>query len=394
MMKKKKLKKSVRIFIILISLLLVLIGGINLYKSYTNNITDNKQTDIKKDIKEEKEEEEEEIPEKKISLLATGDAVIHSGIYKAAKTNDGYDFNSMLSMLSDIIPKYDISFINQETPFADKEPSNYPTFNTPHEWGDALINVGFNMVSLSNNHSMDQGEQGVLDTLNYWNTTNVYHNGMASSFKEQTSYEIEEKNGITYAMLAYTKGTNGINVPSGKEYLVNVYSYELAKKDIEKLRDNVDVLIISMHWGDEYQASPNDYQSQVAQELASLDVDIVLGNHPHWIQPIEYIDNTLVIYSMGNFISNQMSIAHKYPYTESVTVGAMVTMDIIKKEDIIIDNISVELIYSYLSPNNEYLVIPFSKMNESYASNYIDLYEEHKTRITSLSDLVSVVPLN
>ena len=127
-----------------------------------------------------------------------------------------------------------------------------------------------------------------------------------------------EKNNITYTMLNYTYGTNGIKVPSGKEYLVNVWpvtgsnpntdtSYqnykETIKNDINKVRDKVDLLIVAMHWGIEYQTTPNSYQFDMANYLASLGVDIIIGTHPHVIQPIEWIDDTLVIYSLGNFIS-------------------------------------------------------------------------------------------
>ncbi len=335
-----------------------------------------------------------------LSLLATGDAVIHSGIYKDAYTSPGnYDFNHVLEEITDITSNYDINFINQESPFANAEPSNYPRFNTPTEWGDALINANFNMISLANNHSYDMSSSGVIDTLDYWTKQeNIYISGMNYSKEDQNNIIIEEKNGITYAMIAYTEHTNGITVPTDKSYLINVYSKEKALDDISSIKDNVDVVIISIHWGDEYTSTPNEYQKTVAQELADMGADIILGNHPHWIQPIEIIDDTVVVYSMGNFISTQMHIADKYPYTDSVKVGAMVMMDINKtvvnsESTIEINNITVELIYSSYY-NNDYKVIPFSKMNSNYDSDYINLYEKHKERITSMSDLVKVNSLN
>lgn len=390
MKKRKRIKRSVRIVCISIAMGTAIFAGYHIYASYKSNAIE----DTKKDTPIV--EEEEIYVDKHFSLLATGDAVMHSPIYESSETSDGYDFSPILTELSDTLEPHDLKFINLEAPMANMTPSTYPTFNTPQQWLDDLMDVGFNMFSLANNHTMDKGEQGVLDTVEFINTKdNIVHSGMNSS-TDDIRYVISEVNDITYGYVAYTEHVNGIAIPSGKDYLANIYSYDIALEDITYLSENVDVVIVSMHWGYEYKDTPNDYQKEVASELSEMGVDIILGNHPHWIQPIEIINDTVVIYSMGNFISNQMTIADQYPYTDSVTVGAIVTMDIYKEEDdnIRIENINAELIYSYKSSSGNFKVVPFSKMNETYASDYEYLYEKHKAVITAMNDYISVTSLN
>ncbi len=178
-----------------------------------------------------------------------------------------------------------------------------------------MIDAGFNLVSLATNHTMDSGEKAVINSRKYWDKQkNILAIGSYDSFETQNEIQIMEKNGITYTMLNYTYGTNGIAVPKGKEYLVNVWPTDLSindpkrdtkyqlykeqvKKDIQKIRDKVDVLIVSMHWGIEYTHTPTAYQKDEAEFLADQGVDIIIGTHPHVIQPITWIDDTLVIYS-------------------------------------------------------------------------------------------------
>ncbi len=382
-MKKKKLKRKFKFLlsiVVLFTFFFLLYNNTDLLKT-ENNLPVNKS--------ESKKELPKEIWPKTYSfnLLATGDALLHSGVLKAGlKTNGEYNFSHIFSEIKNIVPKYDLAYYNQETVFGGKELgySNYPTFNSPSEWGDNMIEAGFNLVSLATNHSMDKKEYGALNNIKYWkNQSAAYSSGMYSSEEDRNTPKIAEINGIKYAMLSYTYGTNGIPVPTGKEYLVNVYSDELAKKDIENIKDKVDVIIVAMHWGVEYTHTPTAWQKEKANYLADLGVHIILGNHSHTIQPIEFIDDTLVIYSMGNFISNQMAlystIGHKG------VIGAFVTMDVKKivnenlKTDISIENIEVDLLFTYLSPERDYKVVPFSKMNEKYLKDYQNVFDKYKT---------------
>ena len=201
--------------------------------------------------------------------------------------------------------------------------SSYPSFNSPQEAGDAIYDAGFNIVSLATNHTLDRGEKAILNSREYWNSKkDVYAVGSYSSFEEKKEIEskIFEKNNIKYAILNYTYGTNGIQVPYGKEYLVNLWSdganYENYKetvlRDINNLRDKVDVLMVAMHFGREYTHIPTEMQRKTAKFLADNGVDIIIGTHPHVIEPIEWIDDTIVFYSLGNFISSQTSDACTY----------------------------------------------------------------------------------
>ena len=209
----------------------------------------------------------------KLSLIAVGDALIHRGIYYDAATNQTddsgytkYDFTDMFSYIRDIIKPYDLKFYNQETIIGGKNLglSNYPLFNSPDEIGLNLIDAGFNLVNLATNHSIDKGKEGATYSANFWQSkSEIYAVGSYRSFDERNKVRIEEKNGIKYSLLGYTTHTNGLKVPSGYEYLVNVYNPDQVKKDIEDVRSKVDVLIVSMHWGEEYTNTPTNEQRQI-----------------------------------------------------------------------------------------------------------------------------------
>ena len=169
--------------------------------------------------------------------------------------------------------------------------------------------------------------------------------------------------------------------PSGKEYLDNVYSDELAKADIERVRDKVDVVMVAMHWGIEYSLGVSASQEEIANYLSSLGVDIIIGAHPHVVEPIEYIGKTLVIYSLGNYISAQDS-------TEKLT-GLMVSVDINKTVDkgitnVAIENPKAELIYTKynLSGKGNFKVYPYSQLNNTILPNYRTYYEKYKKVVT------------
>ncbi len=395
MAKRKKLKKSFRFIITLI--ILGIVGFVG-YKYFTDGFSKDKSQPVIELFSAPKETWPKTYT---VSLIAAGDTVIHNDVMNYAKQADGtYDFNPYMTEITDLVHSYDIAYYNQETVFGGKEIgySSYPRFNSPSELGDAMIKAGFNMVSLANNHSYDRGEQAVLNSLEYWkNQDNIMISGMANSEEDRTNYMIMEKNNIKYAMLAYTYGLNGFKLPAGKDYLVNVYSDELAKKDIEALRDKVDVLIVAMHWGVEYTYNPTAVQKEQAKYLASLGVDVIIGNHPHSIQPVEWIDNTLVIYSLGNLLSNQMILIDKYGY--KVAVGAFATMDFNKlvNEDgtteVTVDNVEFELHYNYKNVKERYYkIVPFSKMNSTYLTNYEKVYEDHKAVLQRFDPEIKVKP--
>lgn len=319
---------------------------------------------------------EPEVPVKEeysFSMIMAGDSLIHSGVYADAYSNGVYDFTKMLTSIKPIVEKYDLAFVNQETIIGGKNLgySSYPRFNSPDAIGDNLIATGFDIFNLANNHTLDKGEAGMLYSLSYWDSKDVITIGMNSSFLDRDTIKTYEKNGITYAILGYTTVTNGLSVPAGKEYYLNVYDSERVKQDILAVRDKVDVVMVSMHYGSEYTHVPTFEQTEIANYLASLDVDIVIGHHPHVIQPITYIDDTLVIYSLGNFLSGQIGLNKQIGMLASLEVHKVVEGD---KVEVTIENVRGDLIYTHYNYYNgrysNYYVYPFNELNDSILPGY------------------------
>ena len=361
---------------------------------------------------EESKKEENKIKEYTASLIMVGDALVHTSLYNDAHKlsgYNGYNFKPQIELIKEEVSKYDIAYYNQETILGGTSIglSSYPSFNSPQELGDAMIDAGFNLVSLATNHTLDRGESAILLSREYWNKQeNVHAIGSYRSSEEKNEIEskILETNNITYAMLNYTYGTNGISVPAGKDYLVNLWDdtnnyegyKEQVKKDIESLRDKVDVLIVAMHWGREYTHTPTDLEIKTAKFLADLDIDIIIGTHPHVIQPVEWIDDTLVFYSLGNFISAQTSSSCS---NYKCNIGLMSSL-IIKKTitngetKIEINNIQNDLVYTYHNNYTNFKVIPFSNSQiKDYLVNYQDIYKQYSDIIKSDDERISLVPL-
>lgn len=327
------------------------------------------------------------------SLVSVGDALLHDGVYKDAKTNKkdqagytAYDFHDMFSDLKGVIKDYDLKFYNQETIIGGKDIglSTYPCFNSPDEIGLDLVDIGFNIVNLATNHTLDRGEKAILYSRKFWkNRENVLAVGSYESKEDHDKIVINEKNGITYAVLGYTTVTNGLKVPKGKDYLLNVYDQEKVKKDIEAVRDKVDVLIVSMHWGTEYTHKPIASQKEIASYLSSLGVDVIIGHHPHVVEPIEYVGDTLVIYSLGNFISAQEGTMKRVGMIASFDVSKTV-MDGHKTVEI--KDVKADLLWTYHQNYKNFKVIPFSKLNNKLLNNHQKIYEQYKKYINPKGD--------
>ena len=404
-----KLKKKARRRILFVLFLLIcLFSFIGFKYIYNNDFKDNPIKDLIP------KKEENPIKTYTAKLIATGDGLVHSPMYKAAYQNGTYDFSHMLVYAKEIIKDYDIRYYNQETIFDDaKEYISYPRFNTPSAFGDNMIDAGFNVVSLATNHSLDMGAESAKKSSRWWEShENILTHGMASSQDERDNYQIMNANGITYTMLSYTYGTNGLGAAAIKAepFIVNLYDEEVVKKDIENVRDKVDVLIVAMHWGNEYRQTATETQKEQAKFLADNGVDIILGNHSHAVEPWEWIDDTIVFYSFGNFISNQMG-ADEAIIKKLGTIGAFGTLDITKTLDtrdnsttIKIDNIGADLLYTYRYYDsnigrNNYVVIPFSKMEEKYLNNYFkgkslqSVYDEFSAVLKKYDDRIKIAPL-
>ena len=383
--KKRKLKRNIRNLLVL-ALFVVISSCIGWYLQRGDSL-DNRSINISYQTVNTKKETY-------ASMVMVGDALIHGTVYGTAHryaNYNGYDFKPMLEHIKERVKDYDLAYYNQETILGGTELglSTYPLFNSPYEVGDAFIDAGFNLVSLATNHTIDKGEKGVLNSRNYWNQqANVLAAGSYSSFEERDKVVIKEVNGIKYAFLSYTTYTNGLIVPTGKEYLVNVYDEDLIKEEITRYRDQVDLLMVAMHWGTEYMTYPTNEQKEISEYLASLGVDLIIGTHPHVIEPIEYNDDTLVIYSLGNFISSQIGV-------ERLT-GLMLSLNIKKEEyhgktTISFEDIEGTLIYT--DRNNGYIVYPYDMLTDNILNNYETYYEKYKKVVTAYSDQVTVKSL-
>lgn len=334
--------------------------------------------------------EKEEVKTPKVyeaSIFMVGDALIHSNIYEDARCADGsYDFKPMLEQIKPISIKYDLKYYNQETILggATLGYSSYPRFNSPAEVGDAFLDAGFNLVSLATNHTMDKGEAGVINSVNYWKSKeNVVYSGQWTSNEEREESHVYNINGISYAFFSYTTWTNGLETPAGKEYLNNVYSPEKAAADIAKVKDLADVIIVAMHWGTEYSLGVSSQQTEIANYLSSLGVNLIIGAHPHVVEPVEYINDgkTFVIYSLGNFISDQIGIERLTGLMMEVTIKKVVDVD--DTVTISIESPKAELIYTYSKYGRNFKVYPYYRLDNTLLPNYMNYYEYYKGIVSS-----------
>jgi len=407
-MKREKSKKRLCRLLSVLGIILLIILGISLLIFKMTDKEELPQGDAIANEKNNNSEENNNDEVYELSLVMVGDMLVHDSLYEEANklaNYNGYDFKPMLTYVKDIVKDYDLAYYNQETILGGTAIglSSYPAFNSPYEVGDAMIDAGFNIVSLATNHTLDRGVTAIENSLDYWKDTDVYVTGSYANMEKRNNIEIKEENNITYAILNYTYGTNGIKRPSGYEAYVNIWdmsnknSYESYKEqvrtDIESVRDKVDVLMVAMHWGVEYKFDTTWYQEDCANFLADLGVDIIIGTHPHVVEPITWIDDTLVIYSLGNFLS-----AHEVVNMAN-RVGLMSMIDItkeIKDDDITItlNNLDNELIYTYHNNYEDFKVIPFSNSDIfDYLSNAESVYNEYKNIVTKLDNNISVKSL-
>lgn len=276
-----------------------------------------------------------------ISLRAVGDIMMHGPQITAGLQEDGsYDFKHFFDDIKPYLEGADIVMGNLETTVSNDEKGygGYPLFRTPESMLEALVHAGFQVITTANNHSFDGREFGVTNTLDKLDEYGLLHTGTARTSDERDQVLIVEKNDIKVGILAYTYGTNGMEATISKEklpFMVNNIDRDRIKEDVNRARDaGAEILITSIHWGDEYSRKPNTFQKETTDYLASLGVDIILGSHPHVLQPMEKRLVTLedgsekeifIIYSLGNFISNQ-----REQYRDS---GVIIDLEIIKDYD-------------------------------------------------------------
>lgn len=264
------------------------------------------------------QEVESKPQDSKVSIVAVGDNLIHNTLISAGEQSDGtLDYNSFYEDIKPYVEPADIAIINQETMLGGdvREYSGYPMFNTPWEVGEAAINAGFDVFTCATNHAMDVGSAGIERECEFFSKhPEVIHTGTYTSKEDYDSIAYKEVNGIKFAFLNFTYGTNGISIPDDKPYLVKMLTEENVKKDVTEARKNADVVIVLPHWGTENSHDINEQQTKYCKLFSQLGVDIVIGTHPHVLQPVEWFKNDetgkdmLVYYSIGNFISHQVNL--------------------------------------------------------------------------------------
>lgn len=268
-----------------------------------------------------------------LSFLGCGDNIIYFGTYRDAKSRAvaggrSYNFAPIYDNVREIVSAADIAFINQETPVSQSyEPDSYPTFNSPVDLTYDLTDAGFDIINLANNHMLDKGALGLKESFENWNARNLTVIGCWEEQENGKYITYYEKNGIRLAFVSYTYGTNLNEDPA--QY--GLYASYLKQADLEgeitEARKNADFVIVSVHWGEEGSLTPNAEQRSYAQKMADAGADVILGHHPHVLQPIEELERTnggttLCVYSLGNFVHEQDRYIN--------VVGGMVTFDITK----------------------------------------------------------------
>lgn len=271
----------------------------------------------------------EPVPEK-LQIVMVGDMLIHDRIIDSGKKADGsYNYDHLFTHVTEYIQAADIAIVNQETIMGGEKIgySGYPRFNSPYEIADAEVKAGFNVVLHATNHTTDKGKEAVLNCMNYWDTKypDIAYLGINKTQEEQdNNIYVFEQNGIKVAILNYTYVLNGNRMPSDMPYLVNLMTKSVSEKrviaDIKKAESMADFTIVCPHWGTEYSLTVSSTQKHWTKIFLENGVDLVLGAHPHVIEPIEWVSDDqgnkmLVYYSLGNYVNGTSStkgnLAHR-----------------------------------------------------------------------------------
>ena len=406
-------KKTNKVLISTVSVLLIVFILIAIFyyfknrSSYENLVQSSKQEVENEKQKKEQDsnnEQEEEPTDVSFTLSAIGDIMCHNTQYLDAydKTTDTYDFSYVFDDISLYTKTADICVGNLETTFAGEEVgySSYPTFNTPDSLAYELKDIGLDVLSTAGNHALDKGFDGLSRTIDVLNDADISHLGTYKTEEDQNKTLIKYVKGIKIAFVNYAYGTNGIQIPSDKSFCVNLIDENLMKTQLDNAKkENPDIIIACMHWGNEYKTTQNSTQEDLANFLFQNGVDIILGTHPHVLEPMEKRTVTLedgttkdgfVIYSLGNFISDQNA--------ENTRNSIILNLDITKHVDgkITIDNYEYIPIYMYKDKSKEKQKMKLLDINKTIYNyeNYIDtsisetLYNTLKNELSKIQNIL------
>lgn len=386
-------------FLIFIFVILIIFGLFFGFRSIFNNNTEESTFFSQNVDKSSKEEPKKDIT---FTITALGDVLCHNTQYWDAynKSTDTYDFSYVFENVKEYTQAGDVTIANLETSFADAPYSNYPTFNSPASLATALKDIGVDIITTAGNHCLDKGFKGLCETIDVLDENEIEHLGTYKTAEDQNKLFIKDINGAKVAFIDYTYGTNGIPVPTGKEFCVNLIDRENIKKEIEKAKEQqIDVIIACMHWGEEYHTTQTKNQEELADFLFQNGVDIIIGNHPHVIEPFETkevkmpdgsIKQCFVAYALGNFTADQRAINTR----DSIILNLKVT----KKADgqVSIDNVDYVPLYIYKNPSltlKKFVIIDLKKAISAYedgsdTSIGSTAYNIFKTELKQIKNIV------
>ncbi len=308
-------------------------------------------------------------PDITLKFAACGDNIIYTGTMRDAKSlalegGRKYNFAPLYENIKDIISGADIAFINQETPMADNvEYGSYPHFNSPRDLADDMIEAGFDIVNIATNHMLDAGSEGLKSTIEFWKTKPVTMIGGYENEEDFDTIRIYEKDEMKIALLSFTYSTNGLKLRSGYDIVIPYIDETVIREKVNAAKEVADLVFVSMHWGNENSFKPSDEQRRLASVMAELGVDVIIGHHPHVLEPIEWVEGegghkTLCIYSLGNLVAEQ---ARDYNL-----VGGVMTFDIVRRNG----EYSIE--NPYFIPTVYYYSKSFYKNSVHLMENFTD----------------------
>lgn len=345
--------------------------------------------------------QKEIILRKTISFSFVGDLMCHSPQFESARVSvDSFDFRPTFKEVKELLSKPDFTIGNLETVILGKKSryTGYPMFNTPEEYLAALKDAGFDILVTSNNHSMDRGITGINRTIDNVRKYGMMNYGTYNSAESREKILVAEKNGIRVALLAYTYGLNGNNLPKQKNYAVNRIDTLLIKQDIGYARkQNTDALIVYFHFGEEYERKANSFQKEVAEKTITYGADLIIASHPHVIQPVEFfespkckLDKGFVAYSLGNFVSNQ-----RWRYSDCGVILNF-TIEKIDTDKVLLDTLFVEPVWVakekvngrnvfVLHPSDTSVYKSFKRLNKSDQAKLIQSFYDTKQTVKAVA---------
>lgn len=377
--KRKPSQKQIRLVNLVTAVLLVLFLTVGISMKFVSPPSEQPQDQTQQEQTQtpEQPQQTQEQPAQqavRTSFYAVGDNLIHKAIFAPAQTSDGtYDFTKNYQYVKDSIQAADIAIINQETVINDyAPPEHYPTFSTPIEMLQTIIDLGFDVANVATNHMLDQGKAGLINSLQHIQNSSLVASGAFLGEEDRSKVRTVSRNGMDFAFVGVTYGTNGIPVPKTDELLVNLIEDEQSiKEQITQAKEQSDFVIAMVHWGNEYADNFNQDQTAYAQKLADWGADLIIGHHPHVIQPIDTVTSAdgrtvYVAYSLGNFISAQDSGKR--------LIGAGLSFDVVRDEDgtIRVENLCAEpLITQVESGFKNIRVYRFSDYTSTLASQHM-----------------------